>query len=108
MKQVELEKKLIAVARANPPSDHVPVGFSKRVMALISARPVYDLWAVWAKGLWYAAAPCVAVMVMFSAWAFFHAPQPHTQTPSIDLAQQLDNTLLAAVDQNNQNSESGW
>ncbi len=107
MKQVELEKKLIAVARANPPSDHVPVGFSKRVMALIAARPVYDLWAVWARGLWYAAAPCVAVMVMFSAWAFFHAPQ-HTQAPSIDLAQQLDSTLLAAVDQNNQNSDPGW
>jgi hypothetical protein len=107
MKHVELEKKLIAVARAHPPGDHVPAGFSKRVMALITARPVYDLWAVWARGLWYAAAPCVAVMLMFSAWAFFHAPQ-HTQTPSIDLAQQLDSTLLAAVDQNNQNSEPGW
>jgi hypothetical protein len=110
MKQVELEKKLIAVARANPPSDHVPPGFSKRVMALISARPVSDLWAVWARGLWYAAAPCVAIMIMFSAWAFFHAPQHNNQTqaPSIDLAQQLDNTLLAAVDQNNQTSDSGW
>ena len=109
MKQVELAKKLIAVARANPPSDHVPVGFSRRVMALISARPVYDLWAVWARGLWYAAAPCVAIMIMFSAWAFFHAPQHNqAQTPSIDLAQQLNSTLLAAVDQNNQTSDSGW
>jgi len=109
MKHVELEKKLIAVARANPPGDRVPVGFSKRVMALITARPAYDLWAAWARGLWYAAAPCVAVMVMFSAWAFFHAPQPqHAQTPSIDLAQQLNSTLLAAVDQNNQTSDPGW
>ena len=103
MKLVDLEKKLIAVARANPPSDHVPPYFEKRVMALISARPVSDLWAAWARGLWYAAAPCVAIMVMFSAWAFFESPKQ--QNPSIDLAQQLDNTLLAAVDQNN---DSSW
>jgi len=102
MKLVELEKKLIAVARANPPSDLVPPSFEKRIMALISARPVHDLWAAWARGLWYAAAPCVAVMLLFSAWAFIQSPK---QNPSIDLAQQLDNTLLAAVDQNN---DSSW
>jgi hypothetical protein len=81
----------------------VPPSFEKRIMALLSARPVYDLWAAWARGLWYAAAPCVAVMLLFSAWAFFESPKP--ATPSIDLAQQLDNTLLAAVDQNN---DSNW
>ena len=103
MKLADLEKKLIAVARANPPSDRVPPSFEKRIMALLSARPVYDLWAAWARGLWYAAAPCVAVMLLFSAWAFFESPKQ--QIPSIDLAQQLDNTLLAAVDQN---SDSSW
>jgi hypothetical protein len=103
MKLVDLEKKLIAVARANPPSDRVPPSFEKRIMALLSARPVYDLWAAWARGLWYAAAPCVAVMLLFSAWAFIESPKQ--QNPSIDLAQQLDNTLLAAVDQNN---DSSW
>jgi hypothetical protein len=101
MKLVELEKKLIAAARANPPSDRVPPTFEKRVMALISALPVQDLWAAWAKGLWYAAAPCVAVMLLFSAWAFFRGPAQN-QNSSIDLAQQLDSTLLAAVDQNNE------
>jgi tellurite resistance protein TehA-like permease len=104
MKLVDLEKKLIAVARANPPSDLVPPTFPKRMMALISARPVYDLWAAWARGLWYAAAPCVAVMLLFSGWAFFRVPEQN-QGPSIDLAQQLDNTLLAAVDQN---TDSSW
>jgi hypothetical protein len=102
MKLDELEKKLIAVARANPPSDRVPPHFEKRIMALISARPVHDLWAAWAGGLWCAAGPCVAVMLLFSAWAFFDSPK---QNPSVDLAQQLDNTLLAAVDQNN---DSSW
>jgi hypothetical protein len=100
MKLVDLEKKLIAVARANPPSDRVPPTFEKRIMALIAGRPVHDLWAVWARGLWYAAAPCVAIMLLFSAWAFV-ASSKQNKTPTIDLAQQLDNTLLAAVDQSN-------
>jgi hypothetical protein len=103
MNVVELEKKLMAVARANPPSDRVPHAFSRRMMTLISTRPVNDLWAAWAKGLWYAAAPCVAIMLLFSTWAFV---QSHKQAPSIDLAQQLNSTLLAAVDQNN--SEPSW
>jgi hypothetical protein len=100
MKLVDLEKKLIAVARANPPSDRVPPTFEKRIMALISSRPVHDLWAVWAKGLWYAAAPCVAVMLLFSAWALVQSSKQNQPAP-VDLAQQLDNTLLAAVDQSN-------
>jgi hypothetical protein len=100
MKLVDLEKKVIAVARANPPSDRVPPTFEKRIMALIAAGPVPDLWAVWAKALWYAAAPCVAVMLVFSAWAFIESSKQN-QTPTVDLAQQLDNTLLAAVDQGN-------
>jgi hypothetical protein len=103
MKPVDLEKKLIAVARANPPSNHVPPTFEKRIMALILARPVQDLWAAWARGLWYAAAPCVAIMLLFSAWAFVESPKKNPN-PTIDLAQQLDNTLLAAVDQNNDSS----
>ena len=102
MKAEELGKKLIAVARANPPGEQVPLAFEKRIMALISAGPVHDLWAAWAKALWYAAAPCVAVMLAFSTWAHFHS----RQNPSMDLAQQLNSTLLAAVDQNN--NDSTW
>lgn len=102
MKTEELRKKLIAIARANPPGDQVPLAFEKRILALIKAAPVQDLWAVWAKSLWYAAGPCVAVMVAFSAWAFYHSHQ----NSSIDLAQQLNSTLLAAVDQNN--NDTSW
>jgi hypothetical protein len=100
MKIVDLEKKLIAVARANPPSDRVPPTFEKRIMALIAGGPVHDLWAVWARALWYAAAPCVAIMLLFSGWAFLETSRSD-QPPTLDLAQQLDNTLLAAVDQSN-------
>jgi hypothetical protein len=102
MKAEEIRKKLMVAARANAPRDHVPPAFEKRVMALILARPAFDLWAVWARGLWYAAGPCVAIMLLFSGWAFFH---PISKSP-IGLAQQLDNTLLAAVDQDN--NDSNW
>jgi hypothetical protein len=104
MKLMDLQKKLIAVARANPPSDRVPPTFEKRIMALIAGRPVQDIWAVWAKALWYAAAPCVAVMLLFSGWAFIESPKSN-QAPTVDLAQQLDNTLLAAVDQSNNSAQ---
>jgi len=100
MKFVDLEKKLISVARANPPSDRVPLAFEKRIMAIIMGRPVQDIWAAWAKALWYAAAPCVAIMLLFSGWALVQSYK-NNQTPTVDLAQQLDNTLLAAVDQSN-------
>ena len=103
MKLIDLEKKLIAVARANPPSDRVPLAFEKRIMAVILGKPVHDIWAAWAKVLWYAAAPCVAVMLLFSGWAFVESHK-NSQTPAVDLAQQLDNTLLAAVDQSNDQS----
>ena len=103
MNAEDLKKKLIAAARRNVPSDHVPPGFERRIMALIPARPIQDLWAIWAKGLWYAVGPCVAVTLLFSAWATFG---PLHQKPSVDLAQQFDNTLLAAVDQDN--NDSTW
>ena len=105
MNAEELKRKLIAVARKNVPGDHVPPGFERRIMALISSRPIHDLWAFWAKGLWYAVGPCVAIMLMFSAWAAF-GPLHQNQKPSVDFAQQLNNTLLAAVDQDN--NDSTW
>ena len=101
----ELHKKLIAVARANPPGDAVPLSFEKRIMALIAARPVMDRWAVWARGLWYAAAPCVAVMLLFSAWAFVPSTN---ETASGDLSYQFDSAMLAAVDQVNADNDPTW
>jgi hypothetical protein len=103
MKLLDLQKKLIAVARANPPSDHVPFAFEKRVMALIKAQAM-DHWAVWARTLWLAAAPCVAVMLFFTAWAHFQSGANNSDS-SPQFAQQFDNTLFAAVDQNN---DSSW
>ena len=38
MNLAELQRKLIAAARANAPGDGVPYAFEKRVMALLASR----------------------------------------------------------------------
>jgi len=95
----ELNRKLIAAARANPPSDQVPYAFEKRIIARLKA-PV----ALWSRALWRAAAPCVAVMLLLSAWSVF-APGAHS--PATDLSQDFENTLLAAADPE-QPADSAW
>jgi hypothetical protein len=104
MNLAELERKLIAAARANPPSDRVPYAFEKRIMARLVARPVVDDWALWGRALWRAAAPCVAIMLLLGAWSFFAPP---TSASANDLSQELEQTLLAAVDQD-QTADSTW
>ncbi len=100
----ELERKLIAAARANPPSDRVPYAFEKRIMSLLAACPAADSWTLWGRALWRAAAPCVAVMVALAAWSCL---APHSNSPSGDLSQDLEQTLLASVDQD-QPADSTW
>ena len=97
MNTAELHRKLIAVARANPPSDQVPYAFEKRVAALLAARPLRENMSLWIYGLWRAVVSCVAITLLLGAWAAF---QP--ATPAVtgdDLSQNFENTLLAAVDQ---------
>jgi len=96
MKLAELERKLIAVARATPRNDRVPYAFEKRIMAHITARPAFDRWALWGKSLWQAAAPCVALMLLLSIWTILSPDRGST----MDLSQDLENTMLAAVDLN--------
>jgi hypothetical protein len=95
MNLAELERKLIAAARANPPGDQVPYAFEKRILAYLAARPVADGWELWARALWRAAALCVAITVLLGAWSLF---EPPGSAPSNDLSQDLEKTLLAAVD----------
>jgi hypothetical protein len=104
MNFAELERKLIAAARANPPSERVPYAFEKRILARLAARPVEDGWALWARALWRAAAPCVAIMLLLGAWSFFAS---RSNTSANDVTQDLEKTLLAAVDQD-QPSDSAW
>ncbi|MGB7748106.1 MAG: hypothetical protein WBN75_12555 [Verrucomicrobiia bacterium] len=99
MNIAELHKKLLAAARANPPGDHVPYAFEKRVTALIAAGAATDPLTLWVRGLWRAAVSCTAIALLLGAWAFFH---PAASTKTDDLSQNFENTLLASVDQNDQ------
>ncbi|HEY5298785.1 MAG TPA: hypothetical protein VIK59_12765 [Verrucomicrobiae bacterium] len=102
MNLAELEKKLIAAARANAPDDCVPYAFEKRVTALLAARVAPDNLALWVHGLWRAAVSCVAISLLLGAWTFFNPSAGTTTTTSTDLSQNFENTLLASVDQSDQ------
>ena len=99
MNFAELQKKLIAAARANVPGDQVPYAFEKRVTVLLAARVAPDNLALWVRGLWRAAISCVAVTLLFGAWAVLN---PTTSATTGDLSQNFESTLLASVDQSDQ------
>jgi hypothetical protein len=95
MNLTELEKKLLAAARAQSPEARVPFAFAQRVMARLQTPPPLDELALWARALWRAAAPCVAVAILLLTWSFL---APGLGGQGTDLAEELENTVLAAVD----------
>ena len=98
MNVTDLERKLIAAARANAPVDRVPYAFEKRIIARISGAAPTDNVALWVRGLWQAAASCVVVAVLCGAWVFCNP----AGNSGDDLSQNLETTLLASVDQGDQ------
>ena len=70
----------------------------------LAARPISDGWELWGIALWRAAAPCVGIMLLLGAWSWFTPP---ASAPATDLSQQLEQTLLAASDQD-QPADSAW
>ena len=107
----ELERKLVAAARNSPASDRVPFAFEKRILAQLKAVPALDNWTLWGQALWRAAAPCLAVMLLLSTWAFFvsnaNAPASNGLGNTDDLSQEFENTVLAAANQE-QLADSNW
>jgi len=95
MSLAELQKKLLAAARADHPSDAVPYAFEKRIMARIFSRPAVDIATLWSRILWRAAAPCLAVMVLLSVWTIFSG---YRNGSAETLAADLENTVLAPFD----------
>ena len=91
-----LQQKLLAAARAHPPSDRVPYAFEQRIQAHLNALPPVDFAAFWARALWRAAVPCVAITLLLATWTF--APSS-ASSPTADLSQQFEQTLLAVADQ---------
>ena len=100
----KLHEKLILTARANPPSDRVPYAFEQRILARLKAQPVLDGAALWARALWRATAPCIAIALLFGAWTLV---APGHSGPTADLSQDFENTLLAAAEQD-QTVDSTW
>ena len=99
MNIAELQNKLLAAARANPPGDRVPYAFEKRVLALLAARAATDPLVLWVRGLWRAAVSCAVIALLLGVWAFSH---PTVSARADDLSQNFENTLLASVDQSDQ------
>jgi hypothetical protein len=97
----KLKRKLLAAARAHPPSDAVPHAFEKRITARLGSAPAFDAWADWASALWKAAAPCVAVALVLGVWT---AVQPEASATGNDLSEELENTLLVSVTQDGNNT----
>lgn len=97
-----LQRKLLEAARATAPDCHVPYAFEKRIMAhLTSPLSLPDPAQLWARMLWRAAAPCVAISLMLGAWQFFGtAPSDGADT----LATELEATVLAPLD----NPDDTW
>jgi len=96
MNLAELQKKLIAAARANAPDDRVPYAFEKRVTALLASRVALPGLDLWVRGLWRAALSCVAIALVCGAWTFLN---PSSAGNAADLSQNFETTLLASVDQ---------
>ena len=100
MNLAELQRKLIAAARRQPPADRVPYAFEKRITALLQAKPAPDRLAFWARGLWRSAVACLAIVLLMGAVSFL---TPNPSESSGEMSEDFENTLLAAVDQ-----ESDW
>jgi len=93
MDLAELERKLLAAAKASPPGDHVPHAFEQRILARLNQAP--DPWAWWTRALWRAAAPSLAVMLLLAAWTIGSGS---VSDANHSLATDLETTLFAVVD----------
>jgi|SRR5436190_7499905 len=95
MNVVDLEKKLFQAAKQNKPNDKVPYAFEKRVMTFLRPLPTPDCWGLWAGALWRATVPCLLLMLLLTVWSLTLS----NPSSSGNLSQEMDNTVLAAIDQ---------
>ena len=95
----ELQKKLLAAARRNPPGAPVPYAFEKRIMARLAAapQPAASLtpgeWLAWSRALWLGAAACAAIALLTSMWAPGAADDN-----SSSFSEGVEQTILASSD----------
>jgi hypothetical protein len=89
----DLQNKLLAAARTQVPSDAVPYAFEKRIMAHLKQSSPVDVWNLWGKALWKAAAPCIAITLLIGIWTIAMVGDPHES----QLAD-LETTVMAPLE----------
>jgi hypothetical protein len=109
MNASDLQTKLIEAARQEPPQDHVPYAFEKRIMAHLAGLSPLNYWALWGRPLWRAALSCVAVTLLCVVWSVAATTPKGAAASKSDLsakpdspdnfAQAFDRALFAAADQ---------
>ena len=97
----ELHAKLIAVAKKNPPSDHVPYAFEKRIMSRLASVSPPNFWALWGGPLWRAAVSCLAITLLCGLWSLAASRQA-------DSPESLSQAFEAAVVSPGQHVEDAW
>jgi hypothetical protein len=90
----ELQSRLMAAARKNPPGEQVPYAFEKRIMAHLASLAQPDPWNLWARALWRAAASCVAITLLLGVWSF--ASLQHAESPET-LFQAFEHSVFAGM-----------
>ena len=99
----QLQKKLLAAARANPPADRVPYAFEKRILAQLAAQPPLTARRALGAGT-VAGRRSVRRRHALAGNLVFHLPHRIQRRPRHeDLSQQFEQTLLASADQLEEN-----
>lgn len=95
MKKEDLHSNLLKAAQKLPEDERVPYSFEKRIMARLETVPQPDALALWAKGLWQASVPCLALMIAISTWSVIDQAPEETVDP---LAADLELAMLEPFD----------
>jgi hypothetical protein len=93
MKRQLLYEKLVRAGRQNPPGEHVPYAFEKRVMAHLCPHPKDD-WTAIARALWWSAGACSAVALAISIWV---AAFDSSRDAAANFSSELEQTILASI-----------
>jgi hypothetical protein len=95
-----LHKRLIAVARANPPSDQVPYAFEKRILARLASLPAVDEWAGWVRALWCSACVCAVIAMSLGVWFSMSSNESEL---GAGFCRDLEQTIFASTE-----GDTGW
>jgi hypothetical protein len=91
----ELRRNLIAAIRLNLRGGQAHCAVDKRIIGLIAARSLADCWLFWTRGVWRAAASCVAVTLIRGGVSSMLTPA--SSDVGDDLPAHFENTLHAPL-----------